>query len=83
MTLLSVKYTSSGRNGWEQIVIQSKHTFVCKTKVQDIGIQAMVPESNLSQTCKANKFLSHKHVIKEQINVITEYILLQKVFLVF
>lgn len=43
----------------------------------------MVPESNLSQTCKDNKFLSHKHVIKEQINVIAVYILLQKVSFVF
>lgn len=40
-------------------------TFVCKTKAQDIGIQAMVPESNLSQTCKdGNLLFILRYIIK-------------------
>lgn len=40
-------------------LLKHSFTFVCKAKAQDIGIQAMVLESNLSQTCKDDKFVIH------------------------
>ena len=65
LSLACIKYTIiSAERGHFQVTYNKieAFTFVCKTKVRDIGIQAMVPESNLSQTCKDYKFVIHTKI---------------------